>query len=514
MQVTCKTIALHGVEAWPVDVQCQISRGLFNIAIVGLPDKAVREAKERILAAFYANAIGLPPQKITFNLSPADLPKFGNHYDLPMAIALLSALEIVPKDDGEGLLYLGALALDGRLEAVNGVLAAALEAAGQNCGLVCPSENASEALMVPDLEVVPAPDLANLISHFKGHPIEIKNEKNLQPAQGYKTDMAMIKGMEIARRALEISAAGRHHLFMVGAPGAGKSLLASALPSIMPPMSASESLESTLVHSSAGLAKSEGPVIERPYYDPHHTASAAAIVGGGVGAGPGEISLAHRGVLFMDELPEFKRDVLESLRQPLETGEILIARANAHFSYPARFLLVAAANPCLCGHLFNPASVCNQAPDCGAKYMERISGPLLDRFSLRIIVQSMDIVALQKAPAGEESQFVRARVCQARERQYTRNGDLVCNEDLSSLRLDDEMELAGEAAQKLLAKAAQRFALSPRGYYRMIKTARTIADLDNCEIMKPDHIAETALYRMFENSRANYNINKTVPIKA
>ena len=505
MQVTCKTTAIHGVEARLIDVQCLVSRGLFGISIVGMPERAVREAKERIMATFYANAIALPPMKITFNLSPADIPKYGNHYDLPMAAALLANLELLPKDELERFIMIGALALDGQIESVNGVLATALEATKHGAGLICPEANLSEALMIPDLEVICPQRISQLIAHFRGHPIVLSNRAQNDLEQDFKTDMSLIKGMEFPKRALEIAAAGRHHLFMVGSPGAGKSLLASALPSIMPPMTAREAMESTLVHSVAGLAKDSGPVFKRPYYDPHHTASAAAIVGGGPGAGPGEISLAHRGVLFLDELPEFKRDVLESLRQPLETGEILVARANAHYSYPARFLLVAAANPCNCGMLLDPASVCAQAPICGAKYMERISGPLLDRFSLRIIVPSVDIKDIQNASRGETSATVRKRVTEARKIQYARNGDLICNEDLDSLALDGELKRAEAGTDTLLNKAAERFNLSIRGYYRMIKTARTIADLEGAEHITRAHIGETALYRVMEDQRRNYD---------
>ena len=509
MQFTSKTVALHGVEARPVDVQCQISRGIHSVQIVGLPDKAVRESKERLIAAFYAHSIALPPMKILFNLSPADIPKFGNHYDLPMAVALLCNMELLPKEEIANYLCMGALALDGGIESVGGVLASALEAKSESLGFICPQANAHEAGLVDDIDTLYPPTLVSLIKHFKGAPLGAHCvEKNLKLAPKHRNDMSLIKGLELPRRALEIAAAGRHHLFMVGPPGAGKSLLASTLPSIMPPMTAGEILDTTLVHSAAGLVKEAGPVLYRPYYDPHHTASAAAIVGGGQGAGPGEISLAHNGVLFMDELPEFKRDVLESLRQPLETGEILIARANAHLSYPARFLLVAAANPCNCGMLFDPRSACNQAPICGQRYMERLSGPLIDRFSLRISVPATDAISLRKLEAGETSAVVLARTTSAREIQYERNGTGICNEDLNSAVLDAEMTKAGASAQSLLEKAAMRFGLSPRGYYRMIKTARTIADLASEDTIQDQHIAETALYRMMEGNKINYNPNK------
>ncbi len=509
MQFTCKTVALHGVDARPVEVQCQVARGLHQLNIVGLPDKAVRESKERISAAFYANSIALPPMKILFNLSPADIPKFGNHYDLPMAIALLVNLELLPSDEISRFFAMGALALDGKIEPVNGVLATAIEAKAQESGLICPIDNASEAELVGEIALLAPPTLLSLIKHFKGKPITMQSNRHKAIAAPiFRTDMSLIKGLEMPRRALEIAAAGRHHLFMVGPPGAGKSLLSSAIPSIMPPMNAAEILETTLVHSAAGLVKQDGPVLNRPYYDPHHTASAAAIVGGGQGAGPGEISLAHHGVLFLDELPEFKRDVLESLRQPLETGEILIARANAHLSYPAKFLLVAAANPCNCGMMFEPSTACNRAPLCGEKYMERLSGPLLDRFSLRIMVPATDAISLGKLQEGESSEKVRNRVMSARKMQYARNGNSICNEDLDSGALDAQMRQSGSGAQAVLEKASQRFSLSPRGYYRMIKTARTIADLSGAEVITAEHIAETALYRMMEGSRLNYDVNK------
>ncbi len=496
MQFTTKTVAHVGVDANLVRVQCQVSRGMHNITIVGLPDKAVREAKERIQAALYANSIALPPLKITFNLSPADIPKSGNHFDLPMAIALLVVLDLLPAEEMNHYISLGALALDGKVERVNGVLAAALEAAGGQHGLICPRENAQEALLVPGQETICPSNLGDLIQHFKGNLISNPSfEKKPNESLSSSCNFNMIKGLEVQRRAIEISAAGRHHLLMVGSPGAGKSMLASMLPTIMPPMSAKETLQTSLVHSVASHSRTRLPLTERPFYDPHHTATIASIIGGGTQAGPGEISLAHNGVLFLDEFPEFRRDVLESLRQPLETGEIMVSRANAHIRYPAKFLLVAAANPCKCGDLHDAAKACHKAPVCGQKYFDRLSAPLLDRFSLWVQVPATKISDLQENKGGESSAEVRERVKRAREIQFSRNGEAICNEDLNNVQLDREIQKSNLRAKNLIQQAANRFDLTPRGYYRMIKVARTIADLSGSEVIEADHIAETAIYR-------------------
>lgn len=380
------TVAFQGVEARPVEVQCALSPGLPAFSIVGLPDKAVSEARDRVRAALGAMAIALPSRRITVNLSPADLPKEGSHFDLPIALALLAALDIIPKDTAESVVALGELSLDGTLIPVIGALPAAMAAAADDRTLLCPAASGAEAAWVSATKVIAAPDLGAAVRHFTGQSlIEPSTPGEVNPDDPLK-DMRDVKGQERAKRALEIAAAGRHHLILVGTPGSGKSMLAARLSGILPPLTPSEALETSMIHSLAGLLDAGGISRARPFREPHHTASMAAIIGGGRTAKPGEVSLAHNGVLFMDEFPEFPRTVLETLRQPIETGEVMIARANAHVKYPCAFMLVAAANPCKCGYLTDPDRACARVPACGEDYMGRISGPLMDRFDLRVDV--------------------------------------------------------------------------------------------------------------------------------
>ena len=392
------TVAFEGVEARTVEVQCAISPGLPAFAIVGLPDKAVSEARERVWAALSALAIALPPKRITINLSPADLPKEGSHFDLPIALALLGALEIVPQDELNSLVSIGELSLDGTLVPIAGALPAAMAAATDERGLICPKACGGEAAWVASATVTGARSLGEVIRHLTG-------QNPLPPAEpgeiaGFaaQRDLRDVKGQERAKRALEISAAGRHHMMLIGAPGSGKSMLAARLPGILPPLSPAEALETSMIHSLAGLLTDGGISRQRPFREPHHNASMAAIIGGRRGAKPGEISLAHNGILLLDELPEFSRPVLEALRQPIETGEVVVARANAHVRYPCKLLLVAAANPCRCGHMADPARACARVPQCGEDYLRRISGPLMDRFDLRIEVPPVAFTDLDLPP--------------------------------------------------------------------------------------------------------------------
>jgi magnesium chelatase family protein len=417
------TVAFEGVEARLVEVQCALSPGMPSFSLVGLPDKAVTEAKERVRAAMTALSIALPSKRITINLSPADLPKEGSHFDLPIALALLAALDIIPKDEVEGTIALGELALDGRLIPVIGALPAAICAAEEDKSLLCPRACGAEAAWVGATQVLGAGSLHEVLRHYT-------NQAPLTPAEAGEVtrtpqarDLRDVKGQERAKRALEIAAAGRHHVLMVGTPGSGKSMLAARLPTILPPLSAQEALETSMIHSLAGLLTEGGISRDRPFREPHHTASMAAIVGGGKGAKPGEISLAHNGVLFMDEFPEFPRAVLETLRQPIETGDVVVARANAHIRYPARFLLVAAANPCKCGYMTDPARACARVPACGEDYLGRISGPMMDRFDLRVEVPPVAYSDLDLPPSGDTSAIVAARVAAARRRQSLRLQD-------------------------------------------------------------------------------------------
>lgn len=492
------TVAFEGVEARMVEVQCAVTSGLPGFAIVGLPDKAVSEARERVRAALSAMAIALPSKKITVNLSPADLPKEGSHFDLPIALALLAAMEIIPRDAVEQAVALGELSLDGRLVPVIGALPAALAAAEEHRALLCPRACGAEAAWVGAAQVLAAGSLAEVIGHFTGRaPLAAAEPGEVKPPPAQR-DLSEVKGQERAKRALEIAAAGRHHLLMVGTPGSGKSMLAARLPGILPPLSAIEALETSMIHSLAGLLQGGGISRSRPFREPHHTASMAAIVGGGKGARPGEISLAHNGVLFMDEFPEFPRSVLETLRQPLENGEVVVARANAHIRYPCRFLLVAAANPCKCGYLSDPARACARVPICGAEYLGRISGPLMDRFDLRAEVPPVAYSDLDLPQSGESSASVAARVAQARARQEARFKDapgLRVNADAGG-RVLEEIATPDAEGRALLNRVAERFGLSARGYHRVLRVARTIADLDGSPGVRQPHVAEAFSYRL------------------
>ncbi len=414
MTARAYTVAFEGVEARMVEVQCAVTTGQPGFAVVGLPDKAVSEARERVRAALSAMSIALPSKRITVNLAPADLPKEGSHFDLPIALSLLAALEIIPKDEVEHTVAMGELSLDGRLLPVVGALPAAMAAAEEDRALLCPRACGAEAAWVGATEVIAAGSLDEVVRHYTGQqPLPAAEAGEVLAAAPGGRDLRDVKGQERAKRALEIAAAGRHHLFMVGTPGSGKSMLAARLPGILPPLSAPEALETSMIHSLAGLLTEGGINRTRPFREPHHTASMAAIVGGGKGAKPGEISLAHNGVLFLDEFPEFPRTVLETLRQPIETGEVMVARANAHIRYPCRFLLVAAANPCKCGYLTDPARACGRAPACGEDYLGRISGPLMDRFDLRVEVPPVGYADLDLPASGEPSATVAARVARA-----------------------------------------------------------------------------------------------------
>jgi magnesium chelatase family protein len=492
------TVAFEGVDARMVEVQCAIAPGMPHFGVVGLPDKAVSEAKERVRAALSAMSIALPSKRITVNLSPADLPKEGSHFDLPIALALLAALEIIPKDAVEQTVALGELSLDGRLIPVIGALPAAMAAAEEDRALLCPRACGAEAAWVGAAQVLAANSLDEVVRHYTGQSPITPAEAGEVVADPLRRDLAEVKGQERAKRALEIAAAGRHHMLMVGTPGSGKSMLAARLGGILPPLSATEALETSMIHSLAGLLSEGGISRTRPFREPHHTASMAAIVGGGKGAKPGEISLAHNGVLFLDEFPEFPRAVLETLRQPIEAGEVVVARANAHVRYPCRFLLIAAANPCKCGYMTDPARACARAPVCGEEYMGRISGPLMDRFDLRVEVPPVAYTDLDLPATGDSSATVAARVRAARDRQAARfagQDGMRVNADMEGRVLEDIAAPDAEG-RALLLRVAERFGLSARGYHRILRVARTIADLDGSDILRLPHIAEAVSYRL------------------
>ncbi|MGY6547927.1 MAG: YifB family Mg chelatase-like AAA ATPase [Roseinatronobacter sp.] len=492
------TVAFEGIEARLVEVQCALSPGMPAFQIVGLPDKAVSEARERVRAALSVLSIALPSKRITINLSPADLPKEGAHFDLPIAMALLAALDLIPREDVAETVAMGELSLDGALVAVAGALPAAMTAAEGGYTLVCPAASGPEAAWVDAARVFAPASLAQVIRHYGGQaplspamPGEVHRPRDVR-------DMSDVKGQERAKRALEIAASGRHHMLMIGTPGAGKSMLAARLPGILPDLAPAEALETSMIHSIAGLLDHGGISRTRPFREPHHTASVAAIAGGGKGAKPGEISLAHNGVLFLDELPEFPRTVLETLRQPIETGEVVVARANAHIRYPCRFLLIAAANPCKCGYLSDPARACARAPGCGDDYLGRISGPLLDRFDLRVEVPPVSFTDLDLPASGDTSAAIAARVAAARARQgarYKAYPGLRVNADAGGALLE-EVAAPDSDARALLTRAAERFGLSARGYHRLLRVARTIADLDAAAHVQAPHMAEAISYRI------------------
>ncbi|MDP5306358.1 YifB family Mg chelatase-like AAA ATPase [Paracoccus spongiarum] len=492
------SVAFEGLEARLVEVQCSAAPGLPGFAIVGLPDKAVSEARERVRAAFGALSIAMPNKRLTVNLSPADLPKEGSHFDLAIALAVLAALEIVPADELGRCVCLGELALDGRLVGVAGALPAAMAAAEDDRALICPRACGPEAAWVDAVPVIAPATLREVVDHLTDRHPQGRATPGVIGSAPPVGCLSEVKGQERAKRALEIAAAGRHHLLMVGPPGAGKSMLAARLPGLLPPLSPVEALETSMIHSLAGTLEDGGISRRAPFCEPHHTASMAAIVGGGRGAKPGQISLAHNGVLFLDEFPEFPRQVLETLRQPIETGEVVVARANAHVRYPCRFLLVAAANPCRCGHLADAALACARAPNCGADYMGKISGPLMDRFDLRLEVPAVGFMDLELPAGGETSAQVAARVAAARAVQARRFVDkprLRANADASGALLD-EIAAPDDKGRALIHRAAERLGLTARGYHRILRTARTIADLDDSVRVHSHHLAEAISYRL------------------
>jgi len=491
-----ETVAYLGLEARTVEVQCQVAPGMPGFHLVGLPDKAVNESKQRVQAALSALGLALPPKRITINLSPADLPKEGSHYDLPIALALLAAMGVTDAEQLGDWVAVGELALDGRIVASPGVLLAALHASGADKGLVCPARQGSEARWASGVPILAAPDLITLLNHLKGVQVLPPPEPGAVQEEAGGPDLRQVKGQEVAKRALEIAAAGGHNLLMCGPPGAGKSLLAACLPGILPPLEPAEALEVSMVASVAGTLEEGRISRKRPFRAPHHSASIAALTGGGLKVRPGEVSLAHLGVLFLDELPEFQRPALDSLRQPLETGTVSVARANAHVTFPARVQLVAAMNPCRCGHLGDPALGCSRAPRCAADYQSRISGPLLDRIDLHVDVDPVRAADLSLPPPAEGSAEVAARVAAARQRQLARVEGTGAR---SNAELDGEplerFATPDEPGRKLLLQAADAMRLSARGYTRVLRVARTIADLAGAETVGRIHVAEALSYR-------------------
>ena len=496
MVAIVSTVAYLGLEARSVEVQVQLIPGLPAFNVVGLADKAVAESRERVRGAIAAIGLALPPKRITVNLSPADLPKEGSHFDLPIALALLAAMGVADAETLSEYVVVGELGLDARIAPSPGVLLAAIHAAEIGKGLVCPAAQGSEAAWSGSVEVVAAPDLLALLNHFKGQGLLSPPAAGEVEAGGHGPDLRQVKGQETAKRALEIAAAGGHNLIMVGPPGAGKSLMASCLPGILPPLAPEEALEVSMVQSVAGTLAGGRLTRTRPFRAPHHSASMAALTGGGLKVKPGEVSLAHLGVLFLDELPEFQRAVLDSLRQPLETGTVSVARANAHVTFPARVQLVAAMNPCRCGHLGDASLACARAPRCAADYQAKVSGPLLDRIDLHVEVQAVSAADLVLPPPAEGSAEVAARVAAARAVQTRRYaGEAARTNAEAEGPLLDRVATPDEPGRKLLAQAAEAMRLSARGYTRILRVARTIADLAGAESIARIHVAEALSYR-------------------
>jgi magnesium chelatase family protein len=493
------TVSFQGVDVITIDVQAQISSGMPHFMVVGLPDKAVGESRERIRSAFHAIGISLPYRRITINLAPADVQKEGSHYDLPIALGLLSTMGVIPNDILTEYVVLGELSLDSTLAPISGVLPAAIHAVSLEKGIICPKPCGREAAWAGDLNILAPENLLSLINHFTGTQVLSPPELETEEVTPQKLlDLRDVKGQERAKRALEIAASGGHNLLMVGPPGSGKSMLAARLPGILPPLSPKEALEVTMIHSLAGLLNQGKLIRSRPFRDPHHSASMPALVGGGLRARPGEISLAHHGVLFLDELPEFQRASLEALRQPLESGKSVVSRANAHVTYPSRFQLIAAMNPCRCGYLSDPSRSCSRAPKCAQDYQSKISGPLFDRIDLHVEVSEVSAKDLTLQASCESSSEVGERVRKTRAVQETRYEALGLKINLNAFcdgEFLDEIASLDQEGQILLQKSVSTFKLSARAYRRVLRVSRTLADMESSPPILSSHIAEALSYR-------------------
>jgi magnesium chelatase family protein len=484
------------MDVLDIDVQVHLANGVPGFQIVGLADKAVAESRERVRSALHAIGMALPPKRITVNLSPADVPKEGNHFDLPIALGLLVSMGVIPQAAIDAYYAMGELALDGLLTPVSGILPAAVHANAQGCGLICPEGNGSEAAWAGELSILAPDSLVALTNHILQRQRLSPPHPMAQDAAKPRGDWRDVRGQESAKRVMEIAASGGHNVLLSGPPGAGKSLLASRMTTILPPLSPEEALEVSMIHSIAGQLKEGMLIMERPYRDPHHSASIPALVGGGIRAKPGEISLAHQGILFLDELPEFQRAALDSLRQPLETGYTTVSRANAHVTYPANIQLVAAMNPCRCGYLTDVERACSRAPACGEDYTRRLSGPLLDRIDLRLDVEPVKPYELSRIAIGEDSATVRARVTRTRDIQRQRYAPY---QKKLNAEIDGDLLYAQTAldsqSETFLQNAAEKLRLSARGYNRVLRVARTIADMAESQRIDMLHLKEALSYR-------------------
>jgi len=498
MVAKVKTFEFEGIRVRNVEVQVHMAAGLPGINIVGLADKSVSESKERVKAAFHSIGLGIPQKRITINLSPADLSKDGCHYDLPIALGILSALDLIDAEELSTYVVLGEVALDGAINPVRGVLPAAIEANSQGLGIICPEENGSEAAWSGNTKILAPKSITALLNHFKNEQILPIPEKSCSNDNIKSYELRDIKGQDFAKRALEIAAAGGHNMLMIGPPGSGKSMLAKRLPGLLPKLSTEEMLEASIISSVAGKLEEGTLTNTRPFRDPHSSASMAAIVGGGRDAKPGEVTLAHHGVLFMDELPEYSRNVLESLRQPVESGEITIARVNNHITYPSRFQLVAAMNPCRCGYFGDLESSCSKVPKCAEDYQSKISGPLLDRFDIRVDVQAVNVFEIaESTEETEKTETVAKRVTKARDIQEKRYAacNFSTNAHADGEQLYNLVNIEDDA-KELLKSSVEKFKLSMRGYNRVLRVARTIADLAGAETVNKVHLSEAISYRI------------------